>query len=270
MTLKSLLIILAVFVCCVIAAVIGIAVYTLYLLIRRPLIRFYRQRASEADFCPYAQIPVLLIDFVVQTEDAFFFSHRGVMIKTIRQAIRRNRREHKIVMGGSTITQQLMKNLYFHFEHNYLRKLVEAILSIHAEHVLGKEKILELYLNIIYFGNGQYGISDAAYFYFNKRMDELSTNQMFMLACMPHAPTATNPIKHPDVFLRVRNKKLAIVYRGKAISDRDMELVQSYTETNLDPELRACGPEERAFPDTIVMINERFGLAQKYPWQRVR
>jgi membrane peptidoglycan carboxypeptidase len=99
----------------------------------------------------------------------------------------------KIVYGASTITMQLAKNLYFRFTHSFLRKAAEIIIALALERKLGKERILELYINIIYFGNGVYGISDAARFYFSKPVADLSLNQMFMLACMPSAPTIIHP-----------------------------------------------------------------------------
>lgn len=257
---KILLTVLIVIVSFLLLVVVGIGAYVLYLLIRRPLVKFYNQRASESDFCPYDKIPAQLLYFIVQAEDEHFFSHRGIVLDSIQTAFRLNKRAHHIVMGGSTISQQLMKNLYFHFEQRYFRKVVEAILTFHAERVLGKEKILELYLNIIYFGNGQYGIVSAADYYFNKSVDELSTNQQFMLACVPQAPTAANPIKHPDVFFRIREKKLGNFIEKKAISDSDLQIIQSYDAKCLDPDLRPCGEVESRFPDTIVLVNERFGL----------
>lgn len=256
MILKILVLILAVPAVCLIAG-------ALYFLIRRPLVRFYRQRAAEPDYCTYDRVPAQFLHYLIQIEDDRFFTHHGIRFDTIRMAIRRNKRERKIVMGGSTITQQLVKNLYFNFEHNYLRKLIEAILTLYAECALKKEQILELYLNIIYFGNGKYGITDAVEFYFHKSVEELSVNQQFFLACVPYAPTTANPVKHPDVFLRVRDRRLRALSKRNVISDGELECIRRYDDKCLDPELRPCGEEESRFPDTIVMVNQRFGLAKK-------
>ena len=112
-----------------------------------------------------------------------------------------------IVRGASTITQQLAKNLYLRFTKSYLRKLAELFIALYLERILGKNRILELYVNIIYFGNGVYGISEAARFYFDKRVRELSLNQMVMLTIIPSAPTMGNPISPlcPSSTSKVKN-----------------------------------------------------------------
>lgn len=142
-----------------------------------------------------------------------------------------NYQAKKIVYGGSTITQQLAKNLYFRFTHNYLRKASEALIALLMERKLGKERILEMYANIIYFGNGVYGISDAVRFYFSKPVSDLTLNQMFMLACLPAIPTRGNPIQYPEVFERVRNRRLNITWkiRNRRLSCRRKQMKFSLT-----------------------------------------
>ncbi len=235
-----------------------------YYLIRQPLVRFYRKRSADPDFYHYDKIPKDFVHFILQIEDDAFFDHRGFRFDMIRVAFKNNKKNHTIVSGGSTVTQQLIKNLYFNFKHNYLRKLIEAGLTVYAEHVLSKREIIELFLNIIYFGNGKYGVVDAARFFFDKNVEDLSLNQQFMLACMPFAPTVGNPLKHPDVFLRVRDKRLYALKKRKVISESDMKHIICYDEKCLDPELRICGEEEKNYSDEIVLINERFGLPGRY------
>ena len=131
---------------------------------------------------------------------------------------------------------------------------------MNIERKLCKEKILELYLNIIYFGNGRYGITDAAYFYFNKPVSKLSINQMFILACIPSAPTSGNPIQHPDAFIRIRNKCLNNI--DPEIIDigfEETDIIASHPVEQLDPQLRRNDDYTRNYSQTIVMINERFG-----------
>ena len=166
-----------------------------------------------------------------------------------------------IVYGGSTITQQLAKNLYFRFTHSYIRKAAELMISLVLERQLGKNRILELYLNIIYFGNGIYGISDAAHFYFDKPLADLSLNQMLMLAVIPAIPTRGNPLQHPDVYERVRNKRLMLLLNGKPplISREEAAAIQALGSDCLDPELRENDEYTRSYPQTIPLINERFG-----------
>lgn len=234
-----------------------------WLLVRRPLVGFYRERSAEPDYYPLKQLPSRFRRYIVNIEDDWFFHHNGLRLDMIRTAINNNKSARRVIMGGSTITQQLIKNIYFRFTHNYLRKLLEAIMALYAEKVLTKEQILELYLNIIYFGNGQYGIVDAARYYFDKRPEELTMNQQFLMAVMPYAPTTANPIKHTDVFIRVRDRRLKFLYGRKIISRQDMRRIQYYDDKYPDPDMRPCGEAERNYSDTIVLINERFGPERK-------
>lgn len=258
--LKILLLLLAAVLGGVLLFCLSVPVAALCLALRYPLSRFYRQRAAEPDFCPFRQIPEKLVDLIVLTEDQDFYTHHGLDFEAIRYTLRANAGAREVIMGGSTISQQLVKNVYFRFEKNHYRKAIEALLTLYAERVLGKQRILELYLNIIYFGNGKYGITDAAEFYFGKRPQELTANQMLMLACIIYAPATANPIKHPQKFLKVRNEKLTLIIAHKTLPEEDVRCIRSYDIHCLDPELRPCGWDEAHFPDTIVLVNERFGL----------
>ena len=234
------------------------------LLCTRPLKKLYEKRRRDADFCPLDEMPHTMEELILAAEDLRFYEHKGFRTKAIKGAFMINRRAREIVTGGSTITQQLMKNLYFHFKKSYFRKAAELILSVHAERVLGKKRILEMYLNIIYFGNGIYGIVDAARFYFDKSINELSANQMFMLSCMPTAPTRGNPIQYPAVFCRIRNTMLDRLIDSKTgealiLSMEDIEKIRTYDASCLDPDLRKNDSFTSSYPQDIVLTNERFG-----------
>ena len=164
-------------------------------------------------------------------------------------------------MGGSTITQQLAKNLYLRFDHSYVRKATELVIALEIERKLGKDKVLELYLNIIYFGNGVYGISDAARFYFDKQLGDLSPNQMFILAILPTVPTRGNPIQHPETFERYRDRRLRRFTNPQrpVIPPEEAELIRSYHADNLDPDLRKPDEYTDNYPQYITLTNERFG-----------
>ena len=227
---------------------------------KRPIMRFYEERSSQKDYCPYEQIPKKMAEYVVTIEDDRFFDHKGFRYDSIRYAYKRNRKEKKIIAGGSTITQQLAKNMYFHFRRSYFRKIIELVIAIRIEHKLSKEKILELYLNIIYFGNGQYGICDAAEFYFDNDVRSLSINQIFILACIIAAPTASNPIQHPDVFWRIRNQWLSVKKNGYfVVPAEDAAVIRENSIERIDPKLKVNDEYTIHFPETIPMINERFG-----------
>ena len=144
-------------------------IYAFLLAKRRPIKKLYEMRKSQSDFEALSDIPDVMVRYILLSEDADFYKHNGIIPGAVKAAVKLNFRKKRIITGGSTITQQLVKNLYFGFEHNYFRKLTEIILSLYVESVLGKDKILELYFNIIYYGNGVYGIADAARFYFGKQ-----------------------------------------------------------------------------------------------------
>lgn len=238
----------------------GIFFYAVYLQIRLPLQRFYETCSGQENFIVFERLPVPLIDYLVMIEDHSFFSHPGYSMQGIRKAYEINRASKKIITGESTITQQLVKNIYFGFKHSYLRKAVELVIALSAERKLGKIKILELYMNIIYFGNGVYGINDAAEFYFSKKVQDLSENQMFILACIPHAPTRGNPIQYPQAFETIRNRRLNSPVIKNGLSVQKREMFGSYPVDCLDPELRKQDDFTRQYPQEPPLYNERYGL----------
>ena len=158
-----------------------------------------------------------------------------------------------------------MKNIYFGFRHSYLRKAVELVIALSAERSLGKRKILELYMNIIYFGNGVYGIRDAAGFYFSKNVQDLSENQMFILACIPYAPTRGNPIQHPQAFETIRNRRLNSINVRKELSAEEWDRISSHHADCLDPDLRKQDDFTRQYPQEVPLYNERFVLHASVP-----
>ncbi len=232
------------------------------LLMRRwPIEKFYEMRKGQSDFVSLQDLPERLVQMTVESEDSEFYTHRGYNLEGIRDAVKLNLRAGEIIAGGSSITQQLAKNLYFHFGHSYLRKATELVIVLQAERKLGKDRILELYLNIIYYGNGVYGVGDAARFYFGKEPRDLSVNQMFMLAVLPVVPTKGNPIQHPEVFERFRNKRVALLSSPKhaVITPSEVEEILSRHADCLDSDLRKPDEFTNAYPQYAPLTNERFG-----------
>jgi penicillin-binding protein 1A len=142
---------------------------------------------------PLAKIPVDLQNAVIAIEDQRFFKHWGADLHAIARAILSNLKHHQIVEGGSTITQQLAKSLFLTREKTIERKIKELLLSIQLEKNYTKEEILQLYLNQIYFGQGAYGIQEAASVYFGKDVQELNLAESAMLAGLPRAPNTYSP-----------------------------------------------------------------------------
>ncbi|MFH1859394.1 MAG: penicillin-binding protein 1A, partial [bacterium] len=144
------------------------------------------------------EVPKNLLNAVIATEDADFSKHRGINPKGILRAFLVNLTSRKIAQGGSTITQQLVKNLFLTQERTYRRKIQEIILALIVEKKLTKDEILERYLNKIYLGHGNYGVESAALFYFDKHVKDLSLAQCAMIAGLPGSPSHFSPISHPD------------------------------------------------------------------------
>ena len=155
-------------------------------------------------FVPLAQIPKALRDAVIATEDARFYSHYGVDPTGIARAVYQNFRRGRIVEGGSTITQQLAKVLFLTPDKSLQRKLKEAILAVELERRYSKDRILELYLNQIYFGHGAFGVEAAARTFFGKGVDALTVSESALLAGLPKAPSSYSPFEHPDAAKRRR------------------------------------------------------------------
>jgi penicillin-binding protein 2A len=227
----------------------GVACYAIALMKKRPPLALYERRTRQPDFIPLSQIPKRQVDLLVKLEDSTFYSHRGYDVEDIRDALQMNLKAGHTIYGGSTITQQLAKNLYFRFTHSYIRRAVEFIITLALERQLGKDRILELYINIIYFGNGIYGISDAARFYFDRPLSDLTLNQMLILAIIPAIPTKGNPIQQPEVFERVRNKRVEFLANGKSplISREEAAAIKAHGSDALDPKLRKNDGYNRTF-----------------------
>jgi penicillin-binding protein 1A len=154
---------------------------------------------AEVDREPVAlaEIAPALRHAVVAIEDARFFSHKGVDLRALARALRRNAQAGEVREGGSTITQQYVKNTLLDPEQTVHRKLSEAVLALQLERRHSKETILERYLNRIYLGNGAYGVQAAAGLYFNKAASELALSESALLAGLIAAPERYDPLEHP-------------------------------------------------------------------------
>ncbi|WP_349343801.1 penicillin-binding protein 1A [Marinobacter sp. MMG032] len=151
------------------------------------------------------QIPTIQLQAFMAAEDARFYEHLGVDIKGLARAAIELVSTGEIQSGGSTITMQVAKNYFLSRDRTFIRKFNEILLALQIERELDKNRILELYLNKIYLGNRAYGIAAAAQVYYNKPVSELSLAQMAMLAGLPKAPSAFNPLANPDRAMIRRN-----------------------------------------------------------------
>ena len=160
-------------------------------------------------FTPIKSIPQTMTNAVLAIEDARFFQHGGVDYLGILRAGLANVGKVKS-QGASTITMQVARNVYLSSEKTYTRKIYEILLTFKLEHLLTKNQILEIYMNQIYLGNRAYGFAAAAETYFGKQLKELSIAEAAMLAGLPKAPSAYNPISNPK---RARSRQLYIIER---------------------------------------------------------
>ena len=225
---------------------------------KRSPAEIYNERASQPDFCPLSDISDYLILLILKAEDKTFYAHHGINIYSIRICLRAFRKTGKLP-SCSTITQQLVKNLYFTFEKSWIRKLREAVLALRFEHRLSKDQILELYLNLIHFGNGQYGIGSASRFYFGKTPKELTFNQSIFLAFLPPVAGVYNPLYHPEKYAAYRYGKLQGTLGDCALYEYVCREIRMHGADSLDEELCHASKETDRYNGFAPLINERFG-----------
>ncbi len=152
---------------------------------------------ERRNYTPIAQMPRLLRDAVVATEDAQFYEHRGVHLKGVVRAVVSNLLRGSRGQGGGTITMQVARNFYLSTKKSYVRKIYEALLAFKIESQLSKEQILEVYMNQIFLGQRAYGFASASEIYFGKPLADLNIAETAMLAGLPQAPVTHNPIVNP-------------------------------------------------------------------------
>ena len=175
-------------------------------------------------FVPFNTIPDLVVNSFLSAEDKNFFKHPGVDAKGVLRAIINNVSNilsSRRLEGASTITQQVAKNFLLSNEVSIDRKLKEAILAFRIERALSKERILELYLNQIYLGEGSYGIASASLQYFDKPISELDYPEAAMLAALPKAPSRYNPFKDAELAKFRRNLVLKNLYDNKYLNEKE-------------------------------------------------
>ncbi len=183
---------------------------------------FYIQ---ERIFIPINRIPDQIKNAFISAEDKKFYNHFGVDVVAIFRAAFTNiisYNSNRRVVGASTITQQVVKNLLLSNEVSYKRKLKEILLAIRIERILSKDKILELYLNDIYLGYGSYGIGSASLNYFNKSIDQLKLHEIAFLAALPKAPNNYNPITEYKSAIERRNWVIDRMYKNNYIDEKEL------------------------------------------------
>ena len=178
--------------------------------------------SDDENYVEFKDLPEIYVNAVVSVEDKDFWDHKGLNIKSIGRAIVRDIQAKSFVEGGSSITQQLMKNEYFNQEKRLERKVADMFAAVEFEKNYSKEDIFAYYANTIYFGSGYYGIYDAAMGYFGKAPWELSDYECIMLAGLPNAPSVYSPNENPDLAEERMNQVI-----GEMVEDGELTKEQA-------------------------------------------
>ncbi len=178
---------------------------------------------AEENYTTLEQLPDIYLKAVVAVEDSRFYSHHGIDVLALMRAIVTNIQSKALVQGGSTITQQLAKNLYFSMDQNLLRKAAEAFTALAMEQEYGKDKILELYVNTIYFGSGYYCVYDACQGYFGKEPSEMNAYEATMLAGIPNAPSVYSLDANPDLAAQRQEQVLSAMISCGYLSEAEAQ-----------------------------------------------
>jgi penicillin-binding protein 1A len=202
---------------------------------------FIAERGMRREYVPYNEIPPLLIKAVLATEDRRFFYHFGLDPVGLARAAKANWRAGELQQGGSTITQQLAKNLFLNPRRTLGRKAEEFILALWLEHRFSKKEILELYLNRVYFGGGNYGIGAATYAYFGKEPRDITLAEAALLAGLIKAPSYYSPAANMD---RARARAKAIL---RILAETDEIDINQYAEASANPPQLKVPPSKPNF-----------------------
>ncbi|MEM9808194.1 MAG: PBP1A family penicillin-binding protein, partial [Cyanobacteria bacterium P01_D01_bin.56] len=170
------------------------------------------------EYLEYDEIPDTLVQGFIASEDRRFYEHEGIDYKGIARAAYSNVRNRELVEGASTITQQVARIIFLDQDRSFQRKFREALLAQKLEKELGKEKILERYLNLVYLGAGAYGVADAAWIYFGKTVEELTVSEIALIAGMAPAPSVYSPLVDEEAAREQRDKVISRMLENGVIS----------------------------------------------------
>ena len=162
---------------------------------------------------------------IIAVEDHRFYNHKGIDLISTTKAIFINIKNKELTTGGSSITQQLAKNMYFSLEKKFSRKIAEIFVVSYLEENLTKDEILELYLNTIYYGNGYYGINNASLGYFDKNANDLTLNEATILAGLPNAPSAYSLDKNKELAKKRQKQVLNAMIKYNYITEENVKKV---------------------------------------------
>lgn len=178
--------------------------YSLYAeaLEEKPLEQRVAEQRAQPGYTAWEDLPETYLKAVIAVEDHRFYEHGGIDLLAMGRALWNDLRTWSLAEGGSTITQQLAKNLCFSQEKSIVRKVAEVFAAWDLERRYSKDEILELYVNSIYFGSGCYNVGSASETYFGKEPKDMTDSECTMLAGIPNAPSVYDPTANPDLALQ--------------------------------------------------------------------
>lgn len=186
------------------------------------------QGSNKSAWVSLKEIDPKFLNYIISIEDQHFYHHLGFDIPRILKTLFTNIKSGKILAGASSISQQYVKNLYLTFDQTWERKIEEAFLTIKLETHYSKDEILEGYLNTIYFGEGVYGIKNAASYYFNKEPNDLTDEEAIILAGIPKSPNNYNPISNMEACMKRVNVVKSVLKENGTITE------DAYNNLNFD------------------------------------
>lgn len=182
---------------------------------------------KDDNFVSINDVPKYYKDAIIAVEDHRFYNHGAVDIISIGRAIVSNFKAKELNEGGSTITQQVAKNLYFITEDDFVsRKIAEFFVSLDLEKDYSKDDILEIYMNTIYFGEGYYGIKEASKGYYNKEPKNLNLYEATMLAGVPNAPSVYAPTVNPNLAKSRQGKVISSMVENGYLSQEEADKIK--------------------------------------------
>jgi membrane peptidoglycan carboxypeptidase len=183
---------------------------------------------SKENYTKIEEVPEIYKNAVISVEDHRFYKHNGIDIIAISRAAINDIKAMKFIEGGSTITQQLSKNIYFTQEKKITRKIAEVFMSFEIERNYEKDEILELYLNTSYFGDGYETLKEACKGYFNKELNEMTDNEATLLAGVPNAPSVYAPTKNLKLAKQRQKQVLEKMVKYKYLTQEKADEIRNY------------------------------------------
>lgn len=186
------------------------------------------EKIKEYDnYISISEVPETYKNATIAIEDHRFYSHGAIDVFTTARSFIENIRNKELSNGGSTITQQVARNMYFTQEKSFIRKVAELFVAVDLEKNYSKDEILEMYLNIIYFGDGYTGLKQASYGYYRKSPSKLSLAEQAMLAGIPNAPSIYSPNVNPELAKKRQQKVLDAMVKYGYISKAEANNISS-------------------------------------------